>query len=179
MIETEKKYKLDKAKYDKLFEALESWLEDEYKEENILYNIASPNVLRLRKIRGLLGNNIVATFKGQATVNGNGIKSRQEVEFSTQSSSVFDFIEALNYRKQLVYEKNRLDFECKNAVISLDELPFGYYMEIEGTEEAIYELEGFFTNTLGLSLDVEKYSYPDLTQIYGKTVNGVVEARFS
>lgn len=57
----------------------------------------------------------------------------------------------------------------------LDELPFGLYMEIEGTLEDIDRAE----KRLGLiESEREPRGYPRLTIKYGKLVNGVAEARF-
>ena len=58
----------------------------------------------------------------------------------------------------------------------LDELPFGYYMEIEGDKEDILKVE----KLLGADgLQPEPRGYPRLTQKFGKeNKNGVFEARF-
>jgi hypothetical protein len=57
----------------------------------------------------------------------------------------------------------------------LDELPFGLYIEIEGTVEAIREIEKLLA--IGDLESVEE-TYPQLTIKYGDEINGIVEARF-
>ena len=57
----------------------------------------------------------------------------------------------------------------------LDEVPFGYYMEIEGSMEDILVAE----KLLGADkLEPETRGYPRLTLKYGKNINGVFESRF-
>jgi hypothetical protein len=57
----------------------------------------------------------------------------------------------------------------------LDELPFGLYMEIEGTAEDIEKAE----KKLGVGhLEPESRGYPRLTIAQNHKVNDVYEARF-
>ena len=42
------------------------------------------------------------------------------------------FLEALGYQKSGYYEKYRTTYELEEALIMLDELPFGSFLEIEG-----------------------------------------------
>ncbi len=180
MIETEKKYKLDKRQFNKLNTILGHPIKYS-KEENIIYsgnNLRTSEVLRIRKLSDGYGvREYIVAYKGKAT-SSDGIKSREEIEFSLGNSNIENFIVALGYFPVLVYEKKRKDWTQDNCIISLDELPFGYYMEIEGTKESIQKIEHRFKDRFGMILDTENFSYPDLTQIYGKSVNGVMEARF-
>jgi len=57
----------------------------------------------------------------------------------------------------------------------LDELPFGLYMEIEGTSEAIEKAQ----KKLGIKdVEQEPRGYPRLTIKYGKMIGGVAVAKF-
>lgn len=188
MIETEKKYKLNKEN----FEIIKKFLKKRYftwtdKEENILYNgnqLSTDTVLRLRKWQRVEGKTWLkgstVTYKGKSTIN-EGVKSRLEVETSVEDNFGV-ILNSLGYTPKLVYEKIRQEFnraDGRSALILLDELPFGYYMEIEGTVDTIKEAEKLLLSEgIDLSESVEIYSYPDLTQIYGKSVNGVTEVRF-
>jgi hypothetical protein len=59
--------------------------------------------------------------------------------------------------------------------VVLDELPFGLYMEIEGTSDAIEKAQ----KKLGLKeLEFEPRGYPRLTIKYGKMNGEVAEAKF-
>ena len=82
-----------------------------------------------------------------------------------------NIIEKLGYKLAIVYEKHRKAWHLGNVEVVLDELPFGYYMEIEGAMEDILEAE----KLLGADdLETEARGYPRLTLKYGKeNKNGV------
>lgn len=87
----------------------------------------SGRVLRLRKDRSFL-----LTYKGPSQMS-NGARMRTEIQ-----TEVADFdatkaiLEALGYHVSLIYEKYRAEYEWQNTRISLDELPYGTFVEIEG-----------------------------------------------
>jgi hypothetical protein len=63
----------------------------------------------------------------------------------------------------------------KEVELVVDELPFGLFMEIEGEEQAIVEVE----QTLDLKeVEAEMASYPELAQRYGEKREEMTEARF-
>jgi adenylate cyclase class 2 len=84
-------------------------------------------------------------------------------------------IEKLGYKLSVIYEKHRKTWHFRDVEIVLDELPFGLYMEIEGTIEAIEEAEKLLDIH---DLEPEPRGYPRLTVKYGKLVGEVSEARF-
>jgi adenylate cyclase class 2 len=75
----------------------------------------------------------------------------------------------------LVYEKRRATWHWKNAEIVVDDLPFGLFVEIEGEESIIGEVE----QLLGLDeAEAEMATYPELARQYGQKIDDVIEARF-
>ena len=87
------------------------------------------SLLRLRKdSRNRL------TFKGPSTTLG-GVLARREIEFDV---SDFDlarkFIEALGFTSKFIYEKYRTTYDISDHKITLDEMPYGNFLEIEGPE---------------------------------------------
>jgi adenylate cyclase, class 2 len=87
------------------------------------------------------------TFKGPTEINA-GVQVRTEIEVTVDS---FDraraFLEALGYQVWMAYEKYRTTYALNNTLVTLDELPYGSFVEIEGpTPEGIAEVAG----TLGL-----------------------------
>ena len=76
----------------------------------------------------------------------------------------------------LLYEKYRDTWKFKAVEIVLDELPFGLFMEIEGTVTGIREAEMLLEIE---NLDVEHETYPALTARLGSKVGDMTEARFS
>ncbi len=84
-------------------------------------------VLRLRR-----DSKARLTYKG-AGQNKSGVLDRQEIEFVVDDfEKARQFLEALGYRKTMVYEKYRATYEMEQTLIMLDELPYGDFVEIEG-----------------------------------------------
>jgi len=81
------------------------------------------------------------TYKG-AGQNKAGILDRQEIEFVVEDDQkALQFLEALGYRKSMYYEKYRTTYTFDEALIMLDEMPYGSFLEIEGeTVEQIQAL---------------------------------------
>ncbi len=103
-------------------------------------------VLRLRK-----DDAARLTFKGPSLYE-QGVTARQEVEFVV---SDFDaarlFLEALGFQVSMMYEKYRTTYQLGQVHITLDEMPYGSFAEIEGPEtEDIRRLP----NELGLDWEL-------------------------
>ena len=88
------------------------------------------------------------TFKGPGALEG-GVLSRQEIEFEVSDfAAARRFLEALGYRIFTTYEKIRENFTLAGVQVSLDEMPFGNFTELEGPNpEAIRKL----AESLGLA----------------------------
>jgi adenylate cyclase class 2 len=86
-------------------------------------------VLRLRKdIEARL------TYKGPASAV-EGVRIRQEIEFTVSSfEKAQAFVEALGYVVVIVYEKYRAMYDLDEVHVTLDELPYGNFVEIEGPD---------------------------------------------
>lgn len=128
-------------------------------------------VLRLRRI----DNRALLTYKERV---GTRTDIKQQLEFETgiENPAALEFIlEALGYYPALVYEKRRETWRLEETEIVVDELPFGHFMEIEGDEESIQDIE----NRLAIEhLVAEPLAYPRLTMNHGTNIAGVIEARF-
>jgi adenylate cyclase, class 2 len=84
-------------------------------------------VLRLRK-----SNDIRLTFKGPGERIGSAL-ARTEIELVVSDfDTAQQFLEGLGYRVSAVYEKYRSMYKLDAALITLDELPYGKFIEIEG-----------------------------------------------
>jgi adenylate cyclase class 2 len=178
-IEIEKKYKIDKKLVVELTVKLgELGAEFAYEtfEENFLHRggllDGGASTLRLRKTDA----RTTLTYKEKITTDG-GFK--QQIEFETDVSDVNateSIIEKLGYKLSVIYEKHRKAWRLNNVEVVIDELPFGYYMEIEGEMEAILEVE----KLLGADrFEPEIRGYPRLSLKYGKPVGGITESRFA
>ncbi len=179
-IETEKKYRLDKkmlVHFTARLREVGAQFAYESFEENYLHRgglLDDRNaVLRLRKTT----EKTLLTYK-EKVGTGSDADYKRKIEFETEVGDVAateSIIEKLGYKLSVVYEKHRKAWHFGNVEVVLDELPFGYYMEIEGAIKDILAAE----KLLGADkLEVEQRGYPRLTVKYGKQVNGVMESRF-
>lgn len=176
-IEVEKKYRLSNKQREQIRKRLPgigaSRSGEEF-EENTLYSgdtIDEHCVLRLRRV----GEQGTLTFKERFPTQSD-IKHQQEDETSVgDPEAMASILDAMGFTPMLVYEKRRETWRRGDTEIVVDELPFGLFMEIEGDESAILEVE----RELAIkSLKSEVASYPQLTRSLGTKVDGVIEARF-
>ena len=181
-IETEKKYHLGEKRVEEITQKLVelgATFEKEVFEVNYQHRGGEMDergaTLRLRKI----GDFTLLTYKERVkSENGGENSAKRKIEFETNVSDVDaaeKIIEHLGYKLTAVYEKRRKYWILGDVEVVLDELPFGLYMEIEGTDEAIEKAE----KKLGLKeIEHEPRGYPRLTIKYGKMNGEVAEAKF-
>jgi len=177
-IEIEKKYHLSPKRLDEITDRLielKAAFRNEVFEVNYQHRGGEMDergaTLRLRKI----GDFTVLTYK-EKIKTAEGFKQRVEYETSVAAVDAMEnIIERLGYRLTAVYEKRRKYWDLANVEVVLDELPFGEYMELEGTIEDIENVEAL----LGLKeIEREPRGYPRVTIKYGKMVDGIAVAKF-
>ncbi len=177
-IETEKKYRLGEKRLEQitaLLNSLNARFIKEVFEVNYQHRGGEMDergaTLRLRKV----GDFTVLTYKEKIRTESG---AKHKIEYETTVSDVEAterIIERLGYKLTAVYEKRRKYWELDEVEVVLDELPFGLFMEIEGTIEAIEAVE----IKLGLKeIEREPRGYPRLTIKYGKMNGEVAEAKF-
>ncbi|MCA1815222.1 MAG: class IV adenylate cyclase [Acidobacteria bacterium] len=178
-IEIEKKYRLTEEQAEslrgRLNEAVGAPARGVEFEESTLYAGAglAPSVraLRLRRV----GGRAVLTLK-ERQPSADAIKHQREEEIGVSDAATTDAIlRALGYAPALVYEKRRETWRLGDAEVVLDELPFGWFAEIEGDRDAILRAE----QALGLdAAEAELRTYPTLTRERGARRGDLIEARF-
>jgi adenylate cyclase class 2 len=177
-LEIEKKYRLTAKQRDEVRARLPeigARREGEEFEVNTLYTgdavELNQAVLRLRRI----DNRALLTYKERVGTRTD-IKEQLEFETGIDNPDAIEFIlEALGYYPALVYEKRRETWRIEETEIVVDELPFGLFMEIEGEEQSIRDIE---TRLAIKRLTAEPLTYPRLTMKHGTNIAGVIEARF-
>ena len=178
MIEIEKKYRLTVEQRERVLERLrQAGAEDrgEEFEENTIYGGGQlkrgTSVLRLRRV----GSRALLTYK-ERFPNASAVKHQREEETAIDDAAAMALIlDALGFKPLLVYEKRRRTWSLGPAEVVLDELSFGSFMEIEGSEQEIDAAE----QALGIQdLPAEHETYPQLTERLGERVGEVIEARF-
>lgn len=177
-IEIEKKYRLSEEQRAFVLASLEE-IGAEFKgtdfEENIIYGGGILDqqraVLRVRKTQ----DKTLLTFKKRIQ-DKTSIKQQIEHESVVSNGEEIEkIIENLGFVPRLIYEKRRRTWKFRQVEIVLDELPFGLFLEIEGSITGIAEAEMF--------LDIEDFTtehetYPSLTANHGKPCGELIEARF-
>jgi adenylate cyclase class 2 len=109
-------------------------------EENVRYDdsamtlSAARRVLRLRR-----DTRIRLTYKderGERTKDDATSRFEAEVEVS-DFDAMQAILEKLGYHAFMIYEKYRTTYELDGAEVTLDEMPYGNFVEIEGEEDSI------------------------------------------
>ncbi|MBF0397735.1 MAG: class IV adenylate cyclase [Desulfobacterales bacterium] len=121
-------------------------------------------LLRLRKDK-----RTTLTFKSPPTVSNPNFKILKELEVEVNDfSTMCLIIESLGFHQEQKYEKWRETFILNDTMICLDILPFGNFIEIEGSEENIKKL----SSELGLEWK-EKilFNYLELFELIKKKMN--------
>ena len=177
-IEIEKKYRLTRKQREEVLRRLPqigAKRKGEEFEVNTLYAGGAldvgRSVLRLRRV----GKRGILTYKERFPTRSD-IKHQREDETRVDDPEALELIlAALGFTPALVYEKRRETWALGKTEIVIDELPFGLFMEIEGTEESIRDIE---SKLAVKRLRTEPATYPQLTLKHGIDYDGVIEARF-
>jgi adenylate cyclase class 2 len=177
-IEIEKKFRLTKKQREEVLQrlpAIGAKRQGEEFEVNTLYAgepIEEPHcVLRLRR----MGDRAILTYKERLPTESD-IKHQREDETGVDDPDALELIlKALGFTPALIYEKRRETWQLGKTEIVVDELPFGLFMEIEGTVQGIKEIESKLAIK---SLRAEQATYPVLTRQHGIDRGGVIESRF-
>lgn len=178
-IEMEKKYRLadgDRIRIALSLEELGSSHIGLHFEENVIYSSSElmdrSSIVRIR----LVGGRSLMTFKRRLESR---FDVKEQVEYETEVSDASEtksILQELGLHPRVIYEKRRDVWRLRSAEVVLDELPFGDFMEIEGSLSSIREVEML----LGIDdIPVELETYPRLTARLGVDVDGVIEARFT
>lgn len=178
-VEIEKKYRLTPEQRERVAADLSEYgagfIREDF-EENILYRggILNENgaVLRIRKT----ADRTMLTYKQQFGAPGSFKQHTEYESLVEDAGEIALIIEALGFERSLIYEKRRKIWKFREVEVVIDELPFGLFMEIEGTVIAIREAELL----LGAEeFEDEPLTYPRLAVKHGTQCNGIIEARFS
>ncbi len=176
-VEIEKKYRLTAKQREAVLQRLPELgakrIGEEF-EQNTLFagDTLEPGraVLRLRRTE----QSAILTYK-ERYPSRSDIKHQREDETRVEDPEAMELIlDALGFTPALVYEKRRETWTLDQTEIVVDELSFGLFMEIEGTEQGIQDVE----KKLAIKgLKAELMTYPQLAKKHGVESDGLIEAR--
>ncbi len=119
-------------------------------EDNVIFDRDGGTLARAGKLLRLrrVGGRAVLTVKtpdagaagaaGATPAVGATYKVRRELETAVENPDALErAIEAIGFRPTWRYQKWRTTFALEGAIVVLDELPLGVYLEIEGEPESI------------------------------------------
>ena len=123
-------------------------------------------VLRLRQ-----DDQAILTFKSPGEIV-DGVISRTELEVVVSNfQSTRAILEALGFRVFMTYEKYRQNFQLNDLVASVDEMPYGNFIELEGSSPEHVRATAAL---LGLDWDQRiNLSYTALLGLYNQNTGNV------
>ena len=178
MLEIEKKYRLTPERRSKIEDSMKElgaqFVRDDV-EENTIYGGEvlgqTASIVRIRRTR----DRAILTYKRRIE---DASDAKHQIEHESEVSdpeSVAKILLELTLEPTLVYEKRRSVWKLRSVEVLIDELPFGLFMEIEGSLTGIKEAEML----LGIEdLETEHETYPRLTAQLGKKTGSMIESRF-
>ena len=104
-------------------------------EMNLRFDTADGELTRNYKALRLRSDTAARlTYKGPSS-SVDGVRVRQEIEFQVSNfNAARAFLDALGYQVAMIYEKQRAEYYLEGTSISLDELPYGDFVEVEGDD---------------------------------------------
>ena len=118
---------------------------------------------RVLRLRWLDHGQSILTFKGPATYH-EGMKTREETELQfTDRDAMIGILNGLGFSVSLQYQKTRESWDFDGALVTLDTLEFGRFVEIEGAEGQIRRT----ADLLGLDMGkAERRGYPSMMRAH-------------
>jgi adenylate cyclase class 2 len=133
-----KLYLSDMPAFQQKVEALGSQLtEPRLHEINLRFDTPKGELTRTAQVLRLRQDTAARlTYKGPGeTIDG--VHARREIEFRVSNfQSAQALLDALGYQISLMYEKFRTTYVLDGLQITLDEMPYGNFTEIEGSDAA-------------------------------------------
>ncbi len=157
-----KLYLSDLPAFQRKVEALGGQLvEPRLREINLRFDTPNGELTRTAQVLRLRQDTAARlTYKGPGETIG-GVHARREIEFTVGDyQSAQALLEALGYQISLIYEKFRTTYSLDGLQITLDEMPYGNFTEIEGSDPGAIRTA---TEKLGLNWEARiLHSYTSL-----------------
>ncbi len=140
-----KLYLTDLAAFNQKVETIGGQLtEPRLHEVNLRFDLPDGELTRTAQVLRLRQDTAARmTYKGPGEMIA-GVHARREIEFTVGDfQSAQTLLETLGYQVSLMYEKYRTTYSLDGLQITLDEMPYGNFTEIEGSDtSAIHHAAG-------------------------------------
>ncbi|MCR4667621.1 MAG: class IV adenylate cyclase [Desulfovibrio sp.] len=172
-LEIERKYLgLEQKAFEDVLEKAGYAYSGVFFERNLVFETSPPSLrnqgilLRLRSNFSANGLEHILTLKTKVP-GKKGLKIREEIESRVSDEKAMrTILRGLGFTPHAAYEKVRAVWHAAGAEIVLDRLPFGFFVEIEGEEDAISGVE----KACGLcAAQTSTASYHELHRTYQKS----------
>jgi adenylate cyclase class 2 len=101
------------------------------------------------------------TYKGPGEIQ-DGVRLRKELEFTIGDFDTAQaLLEALGFQVMLMYEKYRAVYRLGEVLVTLDEMPYGHFAEVEGPDG-----DSIQAAARQLALDWQKRSLESYTALF-------------
>ncbi len=168
-VETEAKWRVDGDGHRRLRDRLRQIGASHLstcEETNTLLDTADESLRRdgrVLRLRAIAGGETLLTFKGPATFR-NGVKSRDEAELAIEDGAMMlRILSGLGFLPVLEYRKTRETWQLEGALVALDTLDFGRFVEVEGDDARVRRIAG----QLGLKMEQAlQKGYPALMRAH-------------
>jgi adenylate cyclase, class 2 len=103
------------------------------KETNLRFDTPAGDLSKDHRVLRLRQDQVARlTFKGAAQMN-HTVSVREEIEVEVSNfEDTQRLLEALGFSPFMLYEKYRTTYSLGDVLVTLDEMPFGHFSEIEG-----------------------------------------------
>lgn len=120
-------------------------------EKNHRYDDLHSNLLKNKRLLRLrCDHKKILTFKKPSSIQNADFKINEEIEVEVSDFDQMEkILEEVGFLRVQSYEKHRETFVLEDAEILIDNMPYGIFIEIEGTEESIRK----YANILDLDWD--------------------------
>lgn len=112
-----------------------------YYESNLVFDDAKRSLKKqgtLLRLREKQGKSVLTVKKKPENPNSSRLKVFEEIESGVDDfDALKDALEAIGFTVAFGYEKVREKWAFMDCTVCLDHLPFGDFVEIEGTEETV------------------------------------------
>jgi adenylate cyclase class 2 len=109
-------------------------------ERNIRFDTPDGRLTQTRQVLRLRQDDRIWLTYKSAGENRPDVTVRKEIEFEASDfTAALHLLEALGYQAAVRYEKYRTVYQALGVTVTLDEMPYGFFCELEGTTGVLIE----------------------------------------